>query len=66
MYEKVVYNWNRRIRSIPKQVFVPSTVEEVQEIVRKANSDHTEVRVIGTTHSLSDIIQTNGYRNQNR
>ena len=61
MYEKVVYNWNRRIRSIPKQVFVPSTVEEVQEIVRKANIDHTEVRVIGTTHSLSDIIQTNGY-----
>ncbi|CDK30159.1 D-arabinono-1,4-lactone oxidase [Candidatus Babela massiliensis] len=45
----------------PKDVFYPNNLEEVISIIKKANLDNHKVKAIGSCHSWSNLINTNGY-----
>ena len=57
-------NWNNEIKfDVPDNKFKkPSTIQEVQAIVKQANADNAKVKVIGAMHSItpcfvgSDIV----------
>lgn len=48
-------NWEGRHRSFPTHWHQPSTIEELQDIVRAANQEQTPIKVVGAGHSWSDI-----------
>lgn len=51
----VIRNWGDTIACTPQTIFEPTTVEEVQEIVRTSN----KIRVVGGGHSFSPLVCTN-------
>ena len=61
-------NWNNEIKfDVPDNKFKkPSTIQEVQTIVKQANADNAKVKVIGAMHSItpcfvgSDIVLSCG------
>ena len=61
-------NWNNEIKfDVPDNKFKkPSTIQEVQHIIKQANADHAKVKVIGAMHSItpcfvgSDIVLSCG------
>jgi len=60
-------NWNNEIKfDVPDNKFKkPSTIQEVQAIVKQANADNAKVKVIGAMHSItpcfvgSDVVLSN-------
>jgi hypothetical protein len=58
---QVVSNWNGQVRMIPRAIFEPTTLAEVQSIVQSANALNIEVKGTGASHSFGDIFSTNGY-----
>ncbi|MBX7254756.1 MAG: FAD-binding protein [Candidatus Hydrogenedentes bacterium] len=50
-------NWSGRVRCAPERIEIPSGLEELQRTVREGNSP---IRVVGSGHSFSDIVATDG------
>ncbi len=48
-------NWSDNIEFTARDIAEPSTVEELQEVVRSAKK---RVKVFGTAHSFNDIADT--------
>ncbi len=46
-------NWVGYVTAEPEQKLTPSSVEEIQEIIREARADKKRVRVTGAAHSFS-------------
>ena len=53
-------NWTGDERCVPVAVEVPSSVEELAEVVGRAGERGLRVRVTGAGHSFSDICATDG------
>ena len=51
-------NWSASVKAVPAQVLYPTTETEVQDIVRKANSEGRSIRVVGAGHSFTPLVQT--------
>jgi hypothetical protein len=45
----------------PLRIYRPTTLEDIQEIVRTAEADGATVRAVGSGHSWSDVALTPGY-----
>src|ERR1041384_1106550 len=56
----VFHNWAETIECEAEQLFTPATIEEVVEIVRKADAAGKVIRVFGAAHSWSGLDLTNG------
>ena len=54
-------NHGRNLRCVPARTWEPTTVEEVQAIVRAARRDGRKVRVVGDSHSWSPLCPTDDY-----
>ena len=54
-------NWNGQVQAVPKTIYEPSSLSELQAIVQDAKARNIEVKATGASHSLSEIVQTNGY-----
>jgi hypothetical protein len=57
-------NWNNYIRTQgvdPLRVYHPTTVEEIIDIVREAESEGVTARAVGAGHSWSDAALTRGF-----
>lgn len=53
-------NWGQTATCTPARVEVPESVERIQELVSAARSEGTQVKVVGTGHSFTDIACTTG------
>lgn len=51
-------NWSGSVKFNPKQVFYPSSIEEVVSIVKNANIEKKKIRVVGSRHSFTPLITT--------
>lgn len=60
---KSVYwqNWSGSVKFNPKQIFTPTTIEEVVSIVKKANIEKKKIRVVGSRHSFTPLISTTDF-----
>lgn len=52
-------NWSKSVKFNPNQVLHPSSIEEVQSIVKDAYENNKTVRVVGSGHSFTPLIETN-------
>lgn len=48
-------NWGRSVKAAPTEVARPTSVDGVQEVVRRARSDGTVVKPVGSGHSFSPV-----------
>lgn len=51
-------NWARNVSCSPMTIESPSTVEEIQELVTKANNNGKKIRVVGSGHSFTEVCAT--------
>ena len=54
-------NWSGNVRANPVDLPMPADESEVQAIVQRAISENHGVRVVGTAHSFSPIVASDGY-----
>ena len=55
---KTIQNWGGNIKFTPKQICYPTTHDEVADIVKKAYQNCQNVRIIGSGHSWTNLIDT--------
>lgn len=55
---KVWKNWSGIVRSTPRHIAYPSTVDEVASLVQSCARDGKGIRVIGAGHSFTPLVQT--------
>ena len=48
-------NWGRTVRARPESVVVPSSVDDVCEVVRAAAASSRRVKAVGAGHSFTAI-----------
>lgn len=54
-------NWAGNLTSTPAGIFTPHTREEIVKIIQQARLDKKKVRVVGSGHSWSPLVPTDGY-----
>ncbi len=50
-------NWSGRVRCAPERIETPSTLEDLQRVVREGPPP---IRVVGSGHSFSELVATDG------
>lgn len=56
--QKVWKNWSGIVHSTPKHVVYPRCVEDIVSLVKKCAKEEKSIRVIGTGHSFTPLVQT--------
>ena len=51
-------NWAGNLSSMPEEIIKPVNLAEVQELVRNRNGN--KIRAVGTGHSFSPLVVSNG------
>ena len=59
MAKEIVKNWSGNVSFQPNAVAYPSSEKEIQDLVLKAANDKSKIRMIGSGHSFSNLIETN-------
>lgn len=54
-------NWGTNQRCVAKEILAPTTLLQMQEIFIKAATENAQIRAIGSGHSWSDLVCTDGY-----
>lgn len=54
-------NWGQNQVCSPKDILCPSNLEEIKNIIKQASQENINIRFIGSGHSWSDLVCTNGY-----
>jgi len=54
-------NWAGNLRFNPTKVFTPKTVEEIKEAISQAKQNKKSLRMRGSGHSWTGLIETNDY-----
>src|SRR5579863_4153465 len=52
-------NWSGSVTSLPQQVIKPGSVEELSTLIGEYGRDGRHVRVVGSGHSFTPLVQTN-------
>ena len=52
-------NWSGSVRSNPTEVIYPSSEGEIVELVKRASEAEKQIRVIGSGHSFSRVVEAN-------
>jgi hypothetical protein len=58
---KVWQNWASNVTATPAQIFTPKTKADITEIIHQARQAKVNVRVVGSGHSWSPLVPTDGY-----
>jgi FAD-linked oxidoreductase len=53
-------NWSGSVTAQPESIRYPTTLDEIVGIVRQARARGANVRVVGTGHSFTPLVQTSG------
>ena len=51
-------NWSGSVKSTPRQVVTPSTIDELARLVKEYNRDERHIRVVGAGHSFTPLVQS--------
>jgi FAD/FMN-containing dehydrogenase len=51
-------NWSGNITANPSDIEVPSTEAEIVDLIKRANREHQNVRVVGSGHSFNALCAT--------
>lgn len=54
-------NWSGSVQCSPIEVLFPENEDEIISIVHMANEQGKKIRVVGSGHSFSHLIETNDY-----
>jgi FAD-linked oxidoreductase len=52
-------NWSGSVQCNPKEILEPSSVEEIQSIVKRCAAEKSTIRVIGSGHSFTGLVGNN-------
>ena len=55
---KIWTNWSGSVRFTPREIALPATEEEMISLVRRARERGTSIRVIGSGHSFTPLVET--------
>ncbi|MBJ8193316.1 FAD-binding protein, partial [Bacillus cereus] len=55
---RVWRNWSGLVRSVPRSIVYPASVEEVVAIVKSCAAEGRKLRVVGSGHSFTRLVQT--------
>lgn len=53
-------NWSGGVTASPQRIERPSSEAELQDAVRRATKDGLDIRVVGTAHSFTPVVATDG------
>ena len=56
---RVWRNWSGRVKCRPAEYAEPRSIAEIQTVVREAAARGTHVRVVGSGHSFTNLVETN-------
>ncbi|MBQ4897746.1 FAD-binding protein [Paenibacillus sp. Marseille-P2973] len=51
-------NWSGLVRALPRSIVYPASIDEVVEVVKASASEGRKLRVVGTRHSFTRLVQT--------
>jgi len=51
-------NWSGLVRSTPEQIVYPESVEQVAAVINECSKSGKSVRVVGSGHSFTPLVQT--------
>ncbi|MEK4512305.1 D-arabinono-1,4-lactone oxidase [Paenibacillus sp. FSL K6-2524] len=51
-------NWSGLVRGLPSSIVYPASIEEVVEIVKTCAAEGRKLRVVGSGHSFTRLVQT--------
>ncbi|MCO4294612.1 FAD-binding protein [Solitalea sp. MAHUQ-68] len=54
-------NWSGSVQCSPLGVLFPASEEEIVQIIHKASKEGKKIRMIGSGHSFSNLVETNDY-----
>ena len=52
-------NWSGSVQCNPKEILKPSSIEEIQSIVKRCSEKKSNIRVVGSGHSFTSLVSTN-------
>ncbi|MGM9986926.1 MAG: D-arabinono-1,4-lactone oxidase [Bacillaceae bacterium] len=55
---KKYYNWSESVQFCPNKIAYPESIDEVIELVKEANIHKQGIRVVGSAHSFTPLIET--------
>src|SRR6266702_6831375 len=53
------HNWSGSVQCKPQQVAKPASIDALVQIIKACSSDNRHVRVFGSGHSFTPLVQTN-------
>ena len=53
------HNWSGSVQCKPQQVAKPASIDALVQIIKACSSDNRHVRVVGSGHSFTPLVQTN-------
>src|SRR5947209_3072604 len=53
------HNWSGSVQCKPRQIAKPANIDALVRIIKACNSDNRHVRVVGSGHSFTPLVQTN-------
>ncbi|MEK5477312.1 D-arabinono-1,4-lactone oxidase [Paenibacillus sp. FSL R5-0407] len=51
-------NWSGLVRGLPRSIVYPASIDEVVEVVKACAAEGRKLRVVGTGHSFTRLVQT--------
>ena len=53
------HNWSGSVQCEPQQVAKPASIDALVQIIKTCSSENRQVRVVGSGHSFTPLVQTN-------
>ncbi|HLZ80937.1 MAG TPA: FAD-binding protein, partial [Ktedonobacteraceae bacterium] len=53
------HNWSGSVQCKPRQIAKPASIDALVQIIKACSSDNRHVRVVGSGHSFTPLVQTN-------
>src|SRR5258708_6541652 len=53
------HNWSSSVQARPQQIVKPGSINELAQLVAEYGCDGRHVRVVGSGHSFTPLVQTN-------
>jgi FAD-linked oxidoreductase len=53
------HNWSGSVQCKPRHIAQPANIDALAQIIRACSSDNRHVRVVGSGHSFTPLVQTN-------
>src|SRR5690242_7720411 len=52
-------NWSGIVQCRPREILKPADIDDLRQIIQRASREGSHVRVVGSGHSFTPLVQTN-------